>query len=268
MKIDRDILRQYFNLTAILAAFGINVLANIAPMGGLTIGEISNTFFRDVLITPANYAFAIWGLIYLGLITFGVYQVLPAQRHNASLRRMGYIWVLASLAQICWVFFFQYRLFSLSLVAMLGILLPLIGIYLRLRLGYTRVSRQEKWFVYIPLSIYLAWISVATIVNVALTLYNQGWSGWGINPQVWTVIALITGAAIAATVSIQRADIAYTLVIVWAFVAIAVRQADKPLIAATAGGLAIALVLLLVLSVLRHQKLPLNSNESREHGRS
>jgi hypothetical protein len=246
-----DILRQILNLTAILAAFGINVLANIAPFNGLTIGEISNTFFTEVLITPANYAFAIWGVIYLGLIAFGVYQVLPAQRQNLSLRRMGYLLVLASLAQIVWVFFFQYRLFTLSLVAMVAILLPLIEIYLRLGIGYERVSKREKWFVHIPLSIYLAWISVATIVNVALTLYNLGWSGWGISAEVWTAIALITGAAIAAIVSLQRADVAFVLVIVWAFVAIAVRQANILMIAATAGGLAIALVLLLLLGLLR-----------------
>lgn len=244
--LDRDNLRQFFNLSAILAAFGINVLANVAPINGLSIGEISNTFFKEVLITPANYAFAIWGVIYLGLITFGVYQALPAQRQNLNLRQMGYLLVLASLAQIAWVFLFQYRLFALSLAAMIGILLPLIGVYLRLEIGKRRVSREENWFVHIPLSIYLAWISVATLVNVALTLYNLGWSGWGISPQLWTAIALIAGAAIAATVSIQRTDIAFILVIVWAFVAIAVRQAAHPLIATTAGGLAIALVILLL----------------------
>jgi hypothetical protein len=78
-----------------------------------------------------------------------------------------------------------------------------------------------------------------------------GWSGWGINPEVWTAIALLAGAAIAATVIIQRADIAFTFVIVWAFVAIAVRQANRPLIAATAAGLAFVLVLVLFLSMLR-----------------
>ena|ERR671932_76920 len=123
---------------------------------------------------------------------------------------------------------------------MLGILLPLIGVYLRLGIGNQRVARKDKWFVHIPLSIYLAWISVATIVNVALTLYKLGYRGWGISPLVWTTLALIAGAAIAATVSIQRTDVAFVLVIVWAFVAIAVRQANIPLIAATAGGLAIA----------------------------
>ncbi|HBB32453.1 MAG TPA: hypothetical protein DDZ80_23130 [Cyanobacteria bacterium UBA8803] len=241
--LDQDILRQLSNLIAIVSAFGINILANVVPIGGLTIGEISNTLFKEVLIIPANYAFAIWGVIYLGLIALGFHQVLPAQRQNASLRRMGYLLVLSSLAQIGWVFLFQYRLFALSLVAMLLILLSLIGIYLRLGIGSIKVSQSEKWYIHIPVSIYLAWISVATILNVAIVLYNLGWSGWGIAPQAWTAIALIIGAAITATVTVQRRDIAFPLVIVWAFVAIAVRHADTLTIAATAAGLAIALAL-------------------------
>lgn len=241
--LNQDILRQFLNLFAILAAFGINVWANVVPPSGLTIGDISNTLFKEVQITPANYAFAIWGIIYLGLIAFGIYQLLPAQRHDACLRRIGYLLVLASLAQIAWVFLFQYRRFVLSLVAMLGILLPLIWIYLRLGIGLRRVSRQEKWYVHIPLSIYLAWISVATILNVAIALYDLDWNGWGINPQSWTAIALVVAAAITATVIAQRQDRAFPLVIVWAFIAIAVRHIDTVLISGTAGGLAIALLL-------------------------
>lgn len=251
--LDRDKLRQFLNLAAILAAFGMNVWANVAPLNGLTIGAISNTFFREVLIVPANYAFAIWGLIYLGLLSFGVYQVLPAQAQNPSLRRMGYLLVVACLAQIAWVFVFQYQWFTLSVLAMLGILLPLIGVYQRLGIGTNRVSRLEKWLVHIPLSIYLAWISVATIVNVASTLYSLGWNGWGIDSQLWTAIALIAGGAIAAIVTIGHRDIAFVLVFVWAFVAIAVRQGNILLITTTAGGLAIALILLLVFSLLRRQ---------------
>jgi hypothetical protein len=252
--LDQDILRQFLNLLAILAAFGINILANVVPLNGQTIGEISNTVFREVLITPANYAFAIWGLIYLGLISLGVYQVLPKERHNKNLRRIGYLLVLASLAQIAWVVLFQYQLFTLSLVAMLGILLPLILIYLRLEIGLRRLSRIEKWLIQIPLSIYLAWISVATIVNVATTLFALGWNGWGINPEVWSAIALLASATIAGIVSIQRTDLAFVLVIVWAFIAIAVRQASIPLIAITSSGLAFALILLITFNLLRYRQ--------------
>jgi len=249
--LDHTVLRQWANLIAIIAAFGINVFANIAPVNGLSIGDISNRFFSEVQIIPANYAFAIWGLIYLGLISFGIYQVLPAQRDNPHLRQIGYFLVVASLAQIVWIFLFEYQRFVLSLVAMLVILLPLIAIYWRLRIGEQRVSRQEKWLVHIPLSIYLAWISVATIVNVAIAFYSLGWRGEPLSPEIWTVIMILVGGGIAATIARKRVDIAFPLVIIWAFIAIAVRQANQPLIAMTAGGVALGLGLFLLLGWLR-----------------
>lgn len=243
MNLNRDKLRQIINLSAILAAFGTNIIANIAPVNGQTIGEISNTLFQNVLITPANYAFAIWGLIYLGLISFAIYQALPAQRQNARLQQMGYLVAIASLAQIIWIFFFLYRLFALSFVAMLGILFPLMGAYQSLRNGDRFSGRQQKWFVWVPISIYLAWISVATIVNGAIVLDYWNWDGWGLNSSIWTVIMLLVATVIAITINIRKADLAYTGVFVWAFVAIAVRNANNLVIAATAVGLAIVLVI-------------------------
>jgi hypothetical protein len=251
MNSNRDKLRQIVNLIAIVAAFGTNIIANIAPFNGQTIGEISNTLFQDVLITPANYAFAIWGLIYLGLISFAIYQALPEQRQNFQLRQMGYLVAIASLAQIIWIFFFLYRLFALSFVATFGILVPLIGAYQSLSSGDRSPGRQQKWFVCVPISIYLAWISVATIVNGAIVLDYWNWNGWGIEPPIWTAIVLFVATAIAATVSIRRIDLAYTGVFVWAFVAIAMRNLNNSVIAATAGGLAIVLVIVGILSRMR-----------------
>ena len=254
MKLNRDIVRQFLTLTAILAAFGMNVLANVAPIKGLSIGEISNTLFQQILITPANYAFAIWGLIYLGLISLAVYQVQPNQRQDPTLRRIGYLLAASSVAQIVWVVLFQTRLFVLSLGAMLLILLPLISAYIRLDTGKGSVSRPQRWFVYNPVSVYFAWISVATIVNGAIALDSVGWSGWGISPQGWTVILLLIGTVIAAKVTIQRADRVYSGVFVWALIAIAVRHLNTAIIAGPASGLAIALVCIMIFSHLARQK--------------
>ena len=155
-KFNSDMMRQWANLIAIVAAFILNIYVNIAPPSGKTIGEISNTIFRDVLIIPASYAFAIWGLIYLGLISFGIYQVLPGQKEHPILRRCGYFLVGASLAQIIWIFLFQSQLFTLSVLAMLVILGCLIRLYLKLGISYERVSRKDKWLVHRPISIYFA----------------------------------------------------------------------------------------------------------------
>ena len=255
MKSERDLLRQFINFVAIVAAFGTNVAANLAPIKGLNIGEISNTLFKEVLITPANYAFAIWGVIYLGLFSFAIYQVLPNQRQNPHLRQVGYFLVGSSLAQIVWVFCFLSRWFLLSTVAMLGILLPLIVITQRLRMGSKKISRLDKWLIQIPLSIYLAWISIATIVNTAIVLYHQGWNGWGISPQLWTVGVLILAGVLAAWMSAVRVDTAFVLVYLWALCAIALRHLEQPIISLTAGVVALFILLLLILSHLRRPKI-------------
>lgn len=238
-----DVLRQWVTIAAILGTFAVNVWSNLAPINGLNIGEIANTLFTQVQILPASYAFSIWGVIYLGLIAFGVYQFLPNQRHNPVLRRVDYLLIIACVVQAVWVLLFLSRQFWLSTIAIVGILLPLIGIYLQLRVEQ-RISRQEKWLVHIPFSIYLGWISVATIVNVALSLFNSNWDGFGIAAPVWTAIMMVAAAVIAALITIQHGDIAYPMVVVWALIAIAVRQSSVPLIVTAAVGLSIVLALL------------------------
>jgi hypothetical protein len=237
-----DLQRQVMTLAAVLGSIVINTLSNVFPLNGVSVGNLSNTLFGSVQIIPANYAFAIWGLIYIGLIAFGIYQLQPSQRENPRLRHSGYLLAIACIAQCAWIYLFLDRLFPLSNFAMLGILIPLIVMYQRLEIGRERVSRQERWFIHLPISIYLGWISVATIVNVAIGLYSLKWDGWGIAPSVWTVVMMAIAAVIAAVVSIQRQDTAYVLVIIWALVAIAIRQANIPLIVVTGWGLAIVLM--------------------------
>jgi hypothetical protein len=241
---DSDLQRQLTTLAAVLGSVAINTLSNVFPLNGVSVGNLSNTLFASVQIIPANYAFAIWGLIYIGLITFGIYQLQPSQRENPRLQHSGYLLAIACIAQCAWIYLFLARLFPLSNLAMLGILIPLIVMYQRLGIRRERVSRSERWFIHLPISIYLGWISVATIVNVAIGLYSLKWDGWGIASSVWTVVMMAIAAVIAAVIAIQRHDTAYVMVIVWALVAIAIRQANTPLIAMTGWGLAIALTVL------------------------
>jgi hypothetical protein len=245
-----DTPRAFLTLAAIIGTIAVNAWSNIAPIGGQNIGEIANTDFADVLIIPASYAFSIWGLIYIGVLAFGIYQLMPAQRSNPIIRRVDYLVILSCITQAIWVFLFTLRQFWWSVLMMVGILLPLIGIYLLLGVGKRRVSRQEKWFAQIPFSVYLGWISVATIVNVASALFANNWDGWGIAPETWTVIMMVIATAIGATLNLQRRDLAYPLVIIWALVAVAVRQIDVASVAIAAIGLAAVLGILTLLTYL------------------
>lgn len=247
-------LLPWLTLAAIVGTFAINIWSNFAPINGQTIGEISNTRFAAVQIIPANYAFAIWGLIYLGLFGFGLYQLLPNQRQQSSLQSIRPLLILACIAQAIWVFFFLSSQFWLSVLAMVGILIPLIGIYLRLGVGQQPVARTEKWLVQVPFGIYLGWISVATIVNVAIALYSQGWTGWGI-PEAWTILMMAIAVTLAATLTIQYREAAFSLVIVWALIAIAIRQVNSGWIVGTAIILAIGLAALVLMKLATRPRI-------------
>ncbi|MFE4107321.1 tryptophan-rich sensory protein [Almyronema epifaneia] len=240
-------------LAAILATLIVNTLSNLYPPQGRNIGEISNTILSGVLITPASYAFAIWGVIYVGLVAYGLYQLKPAQRQAAALQRVNVRLIVACVAQIIWVYLFTLQLFNLSVLAILAILFALIGAYLQVNSARSRVSRPYRWFAQIPLSVYLAWISVATIVNIASALYSSNWTGWGLSSAGWTVLMLIVGGLLAAIVALQRSDVAFTLVYVWAYSAIALRHLAAPTLWLTAAGLALSLLIILSIGRIRRR---------------
>lgn len=235
--------RQGATIAAVLGAIIVNALSNFFPLGGASIGEIANTVFADVKITPANYAFAIWGLIYIGLIGFSLYQARPQQRFDPSTRQVAYGIIGACLFQILWVFAFQLRYFGLSVLLMAGILGCLIGAYRAVcRLGPP--SRSRRWLLQIPVSLYLGWITVATVVNVASALLVSGWNQWGLTATTWTVLMIIVSALIAAAITAQYKDATFPAVTIWALVAIALRSTNPSSISLVSSGLAAVLGLL------------------------
>jgi len=242
--------QQYVNLLIVIVTIAFNGLANALPLNGQNTGQISDRF--QVYFVPAGYVFSIWGLIYLSLLAFAVYQVLPAQRGNPRLQRIGYLFALSCVANMAWLFLWHYEYFVLTVLVMLTLLLLLIAIYLRLGIGRVRrvqVALVEQWCVDIPFSIYLGWITVATIANFTSVLNYLQWSGWGISPEVWTLIMLAAGVCIASAVSLTWGDVAYMLVIIWAFAGIAVKQAGVPVIATGAWIATVLVGLMLVFDV-------------------
>ena len=247
----RDILRQITVILGTLAVIAVNALASVLPLNGQTTGEISDRF--DVYFVPAGYVFAIWGLIYLALLAYSVYQALPGQRENPRLRRIGYLYALSCVANIAWILLWHYEYFEFTLVAMGALLLLLIAIYLRLGTGRTRVSGAETWLARVPFSIYLGWITVATIANLTSVLEYLGWNGWGLSPVAWAVIMMVVAAVIASLVSLTRGDVAYVAVILWAFAGIAVKHSTilAIVITAWAAGIFVALTLLVGVPLAR-----------------
>jgi hypothetical protein len=243
-------LRRVLVVFAVLAVIGVNFAANALPINGLRTGEISDRF--DILFVPAGYVFSIWGLIYLGLLGFAVYQALPAQASNPRLERVAVPFLFSAAANIAWIFLWHHLQFPLTLVAMVTLLLSLVFVYLRLRRTSERVGAAEVWLARVPFSIYLGWISVATIANVSQVLSFIGWSGWGLSEVAWAIVMLVVGIALAGVMAVKERDPAYVLVFVWAYAGIAVAQAHESAVASAAwGGTAVAALLAVLATVLR-----------------
>jgi hypothetical protein len=219
----KDILRQIAVVVTVIATLVVNGLANALPLNGLNTGQISDRF--KVYFVPAGYVFAIWGVIYLGLIAFAIFQALPSQRQNPRLRATGWWIALGGLANSLWIFMWHYEQFPLTLVVMLVLLATLLVTYLRLGIGRGAVSTAETWAVRIPFSIYLGWITVATVANVTSLLDYLKWDGFGIAPDIWMGIVLVAVLVIAALMNFTRRDVAYALVILWALAGISVKHA-------------------------------------------
>jgi hypothetical protein len=253
---NKGLVRQIIVVLVTLATITVNVLANALPINGQNTGEISDRF--KIYFVPAGYVFAIWGLIYLGIIAYAIFQALPAQRDNPRLKRVAAPYVIGNLANIVWIFLWHYNIFPATLIAMVILLVCLIVAYLRLGIGQTRVSAAETWAVRVPFSVYLGWITVATIANVTQVLYYLGWNGAPFGPEAWLVIMLAIAVVVAGLIMWTRRDIAYLLVLVWAFAGIALKHAEVPPVA-TAAWVAVALVALFVVisGLKRRSNLPL-----------
>ncbi len=228
----KDTLRQLANALSVVLALTVNILAATLPLNGQNTGAISDRF--HVYFVPAGYVFAIWGIIYIGWIAFAIYQARPVHRESPRLQKLGYLFALSGVFNAAWLFCWHYNQFGLSVIVMLTLLGLLVASYLNLNVGRTPVSQAEKWSVDIPFSVYLGWISVATIANVTDWLYFINWNGFGIAPQVWAVIMLGVASLLGLLMTISRRDSGYLFVLVWSFAGIAVKQAVEPLVANSA----------------------------------
>ena len=250
---DSSILR-YANILFYALTLVVNSLAGgTTILGGQLTAAVSDA--NPTLITPAGYVFSIWGIIYLLLGVFVIYQALPSQKGKEYQNRIGWLFALSSLINVLWLFLWQYNYLSVSVVLMFALLATLILIYVRLGIGKLKVTLRERIAVHLPFSVYLGWITVASIANVAVTLVSLGWDGFGINPETWAILVVAVALIITMLMLITRKDVAYALVIIWALVGIGVKQSGNQTIVLlteiSAFIVAVALIATILITQLR-----------------
>lgn len=262
---NRDLFRQIANIVTLVVTLIVNYLSQVPPPNGIgvaTSAEIANRY-PDLYYFPANNAFSIWGIIYTALIAFTVYQALPSQRTNPHLQRLGWLFVATGVFNVAWLFSFQYEQFPLSMVMMLLLLGTLITIYLRLGIGRIDIQPRDKLLIHVPFSIYIGWITAATVTNASYVLRNAGWDGFGIAPEIWAVIMLVVTGILGLTLLLRHRDIAYALVIAWATYWIGVRHSDVQPVAIAAFGVAALMVISMVaMLVINRPTAPVNTSRA------
>ena len=203
----------------------VNALASILPINGLDTGQVSDSFPN--LFAPAGLTFSIWGLIYLLLAAYTIYQLGLFQGDKDAARsglynRIGTLFAISSLANASWILAWHYLNITLSLLLMLVILVLLAKI--NLILNAEELNTSERFFVRLPFNVYFGWITVATIANVTSLLVFSGWNQFGLSDVTWMLVIVPVGAIIGLLTMFRFKSIAYGLVIIWAYLGIIIKH--------------------------------------------
>lgn len=214
---------QTANIIALIVTVVVNYLSNTGLFNNSTMASVSARYQN--FFTPSGYAFSIWGLIYLLLAAFVIYQArgISGKREvPAVVEKIGWLFVISCIANSAWVLAWLYDFTGLSVLIMVSLLTSLWLIIVRTRMEMDLIPLKKIVLTWWPFAIYLGWISVALIANVAAWLTKIGWDGFGISPVVWTVIMIFVAGAIYLGLTWKRNLRESAIVGVWALVAVAV----------------------------------------------
>ena len=212
----------------------------------------------QTLITPAGYAFAIWGLIFIGVLAYAIYQVMPGQRSNPRFSAAA-PWAIANMIlNGFWTVIFGQEWIALATLVIIADLLTLYKIVDALGINRVRVSPIETAIARVPFSIYFGWLTVATTVCIAFFLKANGFDAFALGEQTWAVVMLVVALGIGAVVFNKYRNVAYMLVFTWAYYAISVQTRTIPMVPTVAIAGAVGAVVLAVIGLLKRRKL---SNE-------
>ena len=218
---------QVSNIIMFGVVLFVNYISNTAALNNSTIGEVSKSVQN--LFTPAGYAFSIWGLIYILLLGFIIYQsrsLFRSVRDDSFIEKTAWWFVISCAANVAWILLWLYGYFGFSMVAIFVLLFSLFKIVYKNQMELWDAPFSVILFLWWPFVIYSGWVTVASIANVAAYLTSIEWKGWGLSDTVWTVIMIVIAGVINITLILKRNMREFALVGVWALIAIAVANWD------------------------------------------
>ncbi len=258
---------QILNIAGFMAVIVVNILANTLPINDQTTQSVSASYKN--LFTPAGFTFGIWSVIYLGLLSFVIYQSKGVLQRGANTAKtvasqLGVIFFLNCMANVAWLISWHYEIFPLTIAFMAFILLTLIDINVRI---YSLIEKMGtslplKWLVKIPFGLYLGWICIAAIANVAVYLTDLDWQGFGLSEQVWAAIMIIIGGGVGLFLLKRLRLISAVIAITWGIAGIYFNrwQDSTPTVSTTCIIVIIALIVGLILMELKRKPITQHTN--------
>jgi hypothetical protein len=240
----------------VLASTVLMITLNSLPASVFN-GQDNGTMSRkyQTLITPAGYAFAIWGIIFIGVLAYAIYQVMPAQRDNPRFSAAA-PWVIANMIfNGFWTVIFGQEWITLATIVIIADLLTLYKIVDALGINRVRVSPIETAIARVPFSIYFGWLTVATTVCIALFLKANGFDAFGLSEPTWAVVILVVAWIIGATIFNHYRNIAYILVFTWAYYAISVQTKTISIVPTVAIAGAVGAVILAGIGLFNQRRI-------------
>ncbi|MEC7985571.1 MAG: TspO/MBR family protein [Myxococcota bacterium] len=241
--------RSWINIICFIMVLTVNYLANALPINGVTQKELSAEY--SIHITPAGYVFAIWGLIYTGLITYIILQALGKWVEKNEIRVLDLPFALSCGCNALWLVVWHYRYLTVSVLVMLGLLGTVAMAYMRLQKVGAREKGRSLWIVQKTFGIYLGWVGLATILNISIWLDALGWSGAPLSGSVWGAILLVIAALIYLYWAFSNRDAAPLGVLAWASLGIGIKNQSDGLIWIVGLGVSIFCIVSLLTVVIR-----------------
>ena len=205
--------RKHLPLIATIVVIGVNAAANIAPINGYSTGGLSD--LNPTGFTPAGWVFSIWGLIYLGLVAFSLFQSFGSSADIKRGEQIIALYALSAVANISWIFSWHYRQVELSFVVMLVLFGSLIAIYQKLRASHS-AGWKETLLVDAPFRLYLGWITTAVIANLGAVFFSQKFYPFGLQMDQWAIVSVATALAIYVWTGVVTRDAIFSSVFIWA----------------------------------------------------
>lgn len=214
-------------LAATTATVIVNWLANMLRIGGETTGSVSGA--HPTLVTPAGYAFSIWSVIYVGLFAFTARVMRDPGLDHQRRRRIFWSYLASSVLNATWIVVWHLGLVTLSAGVIAALLTSVLVIYKTLDEHRAVTSLRQRLTLLVPISLYAAWLSVATVINITIAIRANGLAGTLLPSATWAMLLLVVLAGLTLVVALPRRDVAWLAVATWALAAVgAARIGEQP----------------------------------------